>query len=333
MTETPNPPNALTAPHAEALRITRGALIGHAVGDALGVPVEFASRKARQEDPVRDMRGFGTHNQPAGTWSDDASLTLCTAQSLIDGYDLVDMGKRFTRWMLEAYWTPHGQVFDIGQTTREAIFRLDKGTPPTEAGPVSEYSNGNGSLMRMIPIGLYFAQTPVEKRLRVAMESSQLTHGHARSQLACAFYVDLVARLVQRVPYQDALQQTQQILETWIDANHPEEMEAFAPCLDNRLADRPADSISGSGYVLDTLSASLWCCLRTDCYEQAVLTAVNLGDDTDTTGAVTGGLAGLIYGMESIPRHWREQLARIGEIEVLCDLFANACVKQWEQES
>ena len=174
-----------------------GGLLGLLVGDALGVPVEFSSREQRLADPVTDMRAFGTHNQPAGTWSDDGSLALCTASSLIDaGYDLEDTARRFVGWLDEAYWTPHGKVFDIGYTTRRAIQRLRKGTPPTEAGGQREQDNGNGSLMRILPLALRFPNLPVPELLDRAHGLSCLTHAHPRAQLACGFYTVLATRLL-----------------------------------------------------------------------------------------------------------------------------------------
>jgi ADP-ribosylglycohydrolase len=139
-----------------------GALWGALVGDALGVPVEFQSRGAVQKNPVTGMRGFGTHNQPPGTWSDDSSLMLCTVDSLVscDCFDSEDLGDRFVRWKAKGYWTPQGRVFDIGIATAESLSRIAMGVPPEEAGGIDEYSNGNGSLMRILPIALWFSRAP-----------------------------------------------------------------------------------------------------------------------------------------------------------------------------
>jgi len=138
-----------------------GGLWGAVVGDALGVPIEFKSWAAIAQVPVTEMRGYGTHQQPPGTWSDDSSLLLCTAESLLNGFDLQDLGRRFVRWLDERYWTPWGQVFDVGITTREAIRRIAQGGAPEQAGSSSEQSNGNGSLMRILPVALRYADAPV----------------------------------------------------------------------------------------------------------------------------------------------------------------------------
>ncbi|MGB4437301.1 MAG: ADP-ribosylglycohydrolase family protein, partial [Acetomicrobium sp.] len=132
-----------------------GGLLGLCIGDALGVPVEFQSREKLKRNPVKDMMGYGTHNQPPGTWSDDSSLAFCLAESLCNGFDLQDIADKFVKWMYEGYWTPWGKAFDVGHTTQIAISRLKKGVDPLESGPTDERSNGNGSLMRILPLIFY----------------------------------------------------------------------------------------------------------------------------------------------------------------------------------
>ena len=309
----------------------RAALLGHAVGDALGVPVEFCSRKQLRRDPVSDLRAYGTHNQPAGTWSDDTSLTLCTAEALCEGGDLRAMAGTFERWMFEQHWTPHGEVFDIGQTTREAIFAMSRVDDPRDAGPADELSNGNGSLMRILPVALYWSRAHVEERRRQVMDSSRLTHGHIRSQLACAMYAELVAELLHGRPFGEALASAQQWVRRWIDRYDRTESQVFQGLLNPSQANFKPREISGSGYVIDCLLASLWCCANTNSYEAAVLRAVNLGDDTDTTAAVTGGLAALIHGPKSVPRLWVDRLARREEVGRLYERFAEACLRYWKE--
>ncbi|MEO8353877.1 MAG: ADP-ribosylglycohydrolase family protein, partial [Chthoniobacteraceae bacterium] len=162
-----------------------GALWGSLVGDALGVPVEFLSREAVRKNPVHGMRGFGTHNQPPGTWSDDSSLLLCTVESLAHrgGFDATDLGQRFVRWESEGHWTPHGRVFDIGIATSQALSRLAMGTAPEQSGGSDEYSNGNGSLMRIAPIALWFDNLPPNDLAATVHRASALTHRHPRSQM------------------------------------------------------------------------------------------------------------------------------------------------------
>ncbi|MEM7626107.1 MAG: ADP-ribosylglycohydrolase family protein [Planctomycetota bacterium] len=309
----------------------RAAVLGHAVGDALGVPVEFLRREQLRRRPVTGMRGHGTHRQPAGTWSDDTSLSLCLAESLCGGYNLRDQGQWFRRWWFESEWTPHGEVFDIGVTTRHAISRLERVDDPRLAGPRDVNSNGNGSLMRILPLALYLARCDPAERINASMDASCLTHGHVRSQLACAFYVELAARIINGLSLTAALRDTQVVFTDLIETRFPDERLAFTLPLKPRLADRGDKEISGSGYVIHTLGASLWCCLNSGSYEEAVLRAVNLGEDTDTTGAVTGGLAGLIYGADSIPEHWWCQLSRLADIEDLIQRFSKACEDCWKE--
>lgn len=162
----------------------RGALLGLAVSDALGVPVEFTSRPERDADPVHGMRGGGAHGQTPGTWSDDSSLTFCTAESLAAGWDLDDMGRRFVAWLRHGYWSARGAVFDVGATTRDGLLALERGTPALEAGGTDENSNGNGSLMRILPLALRFDDAEPANLVDVAHQASRLTHGHPRSQVA-----------------------------------------------------------------------------------------------------------------------------------------------------
>ncbi len=224
-----------------------GGLWGSLVGDALGVPVEFKERATVLADPVKDMRGFGSHNQPPGTWSDDGALTLCTVDSLLHTeFDTQDMGMRFVRWMNEEYWTATGVVFDVGGATADALMQIASGTLAERAGGCDEYSNGNGSLMRI----------------------------------------------------------------------------RFRRILEDELVTLPEGEIVSTGYALHTLHASLWSFLTTSRFEECVLKAVNLGGDTDTTGCVSGGLAGVHYGLSAIPQKWLQSLARHDEVESLFNRFA-----------
>lgn len=319
------PGSRSTTPISRTSRIA-GGLIGLLVGDALGVPVEFTSRKSRQADPVTGMRGYGTHNQPPGTWSDDSALALCTAASLAEtGYDLQDAAGRFVRWLDQGYWTPHGRVFDVGGTTSRAIRRLQKGTVPVEAGGRGEQDNGNGSLMRILPLALCYSDLPVEELLVRAHALSCLTHAHPRSQMACGFYSVLATRLLAGMAPEAAYEQTVALVSPYyqkepFQAELPHYQRAFS----GRIAETAGADISSSGYVVHTLEASLWCLLRSSTYAEAVLAAVNLGEDTDTTGAVTGGLAGIVHGLEGIPGTWGQSLARRDEALELAGRLAQA---------
>ncbi|MBF9238391.1 ADP-ribosylglycohydrolase family protein [Hymenobacter sp. BT683] len=308
----------------------RSALLGLAVGDALGVPVEFQSRAVRRRDPVTGMRAYGTHHQPAGTWSDDASLTFCLAEALADGYSVRRLADHCARWYQDAFWTPHGRVFDIGITTREALQRLQN--LPQEASPLvggrDEMSNGNGALMRVLPLAFYQAQAPLAVRFRRIADAAAVTHGHLRSALACFLYLELAAHLraglTPAVAYARLCEDAPaQFEELQLPAG---EAALFARFLGGQLASVPEAAIASSGYVLHTLEAAVWCLLRHATYAETVLAAVNLGDDTDTTGAVAGGLAGLCYGEGGIPVEWHGALARRADIEDLAHRAAVGCV-------
>ena len=316
-----------------------GALLGLAVGDALGVPVEFQSRAALQAQPVTTMQGYGTHNQPPGTWSDDSSLAFCLAESLCTGYDLNDLARRFINWREYGYWTPHGTVFDIGIATSRAIRRLPTVKSPTLAGGIDDEDNGNGSLMRILPLLAFIYDKPIADRYRITTEVSSLTHGHLRSVLACFIYLEMARQLTLGLNKWDALRAMQHTVNqffTEYPPHDPDELRMYSPILENPalpsratpLRLRAEDEIRSSGYVLHTLEASLWCFLTTDSYAEAVLKAVNLGSDTDTTGCVTGGLAGLYYGVEAIPADWLQVLARRSDIDDLAARLAKSIDNQ-----
>ncbi|SHN45757.1 ADP-ribosylglycohydrolase family protein [Chitinophaga sp. CF418] len=292
----------------------KDALLGVATGDALGVPVEFRSRSSLLRDPVTTMRGYGTHHQPPGTWSDDSSLTFCLAEMLCKGYDLQNLANRFVNWKNYSYWTPHGDVFDIGIATAEAITRLQTGTSPTLAGGITEGSNGNGSLMRILPLLFYIKDMPIEERFKHVQEVSSLTHAHLRSVNACFIYLELALAILKG---QSKAAAYETVCFTLPDFLQNGEASYFSDILSGHLPQFPIEKIHGSGYVLRTLEAAIWCLLNTNSYSEAVLQAVNLGDDTDTTAAVTGGLAGLLYGWETIPADWLNVLAKRDAIEQL----------------
>ena len=315
---------------------TRAALLGLAVGDALGVPVEFIGRAARRADPVTGLRGYGTHRQPPGTWSDDSSLTFCLAETLATaGYDVADAARRFGRWYEESYWTAHNQVFDVGIATADALRALRRGTSPLQSGGTDEYSNGNGSLMRILPLVFATSGWPVAERFRACQEMSGITHAHIRSVVACFIYTEMARQLLATGDKLVAYKAMQEIVNDYLQAGalvSELELRQFHRILENPYGDfaiRPLVAyeeaeIASSGYVVHTLEAALWCLLRHDTYAATVLAAVNLGDDTDTTGAVAGGLAGLAYGEAGIPAEWRAGLARRADIEELAQRLAMA---------
>nr|WP_293110062.1 ADP-ribosylglycohydrolase family protein [Okeania sp. SIO2F4] len=290
-------------------------LMGVCIGDALGVPVEFSSRNERRMNPVTEMVGYGAHNQPAGTWSDDSSMTLCLAECLCDGFDLEAIAHSFYRWRYEDYWTPRGKVFDIGGTTAAAISRIKKGRPAIEAGGRDDRNNGNGSLMRILPLAYTYKNTNFAELIQQVHDCSCITHGHLRSQMACGIYISIAICLLEGLEAKKAyLQGIENIKQIYSEEKYGSELHRFRKIFSGEVQNIPITRIHASGYVLDTLEASLWCLLNTNSFAEAVLKAVNLGEDTDTTGAVTGGLAGIYYGIENIPNEWIEVIARKDDI-------------------
>lgn len=304
-----------------------GGLHGSLVGDALGVPVEFQSRQARRSDPVTSMRAFGTWNQPAGTWSDDGSLLLCSVESLAKtGFDPEDMGERFVRWLQTGYWAAHGRVFDIGNATRQALDRIRSGTPAIEAGGRRETDNGNGSLMRILPVSLYAHPHDTAVARDQLHQASAITHGHARSLMACEFHGLIVRELLAGSTPMAAMKAAQAAFAA--SNAHSPELPAFAALLQPDFAATPEQKIKSGGYVMHTLEAALWCLLNTGSFAECVLSAVNLGEDTDTTGCVAGGLAGVLHGIESIPQDWLDALPRQDDLRELFDRFIKTAANQ-----
>ena len=316
--------------HHQTAIVTAG-IVGLAVGDALGVPVEFQSRRRLARDPVTNMRSGGVHRQLAGTWSDDTSLVLCLVESICEaGIDHVDQSARFVDWLYRAHWTPRGDVFDVGLATSKAIRRLSSGVAPMEAGLSNERSCGNGSLMRILPLALYLAYVEPSLRIQTVMDCSRLTHRHVRCQIACAFFVEIGAAIVWGAKMKDAISLAQSQIKPLIEDRFPAEKKPFGRLLGPNLETLDRSEVSGSGYVIDCLEASLWCALQADSYRDGVLAAVNLGEDTDTTGAVTGGLLGLRFGIDDIPVDWKNIIARSDDVMTLSERFRNVCWNQWQ---
>ena len=315
----------------------RGAVIGFAAADALGVPVEFMERQDIARDPVTDMRGWGTYMQPPGTWSDDTGMVLATMDSLVSGYDPENMMQRFVMWSHgDTYW-PYDQVFDMGMTINKAIGRYKTGVPSLACGLSGEKDNGNGSLMRILPAALYlYPETGPnicrnEKAMSRVHEISKLTHAHPRSMIACGMYVSVACQLLAGQEIRAAVHTG--VLEAagfYIEKDYVTQLNHFT-----RLADidsfrrLPAKEISSTGYVVDTLEAALWCLLNTDSYKECVLKAVNLGQDTDTVAAVAGGLAGIFYGIGAVPPAWQLMMPKTGFMDILCrQLYSERYEKQ-----
>lgn len=306
-----------------------GGLIGLVVGDALGVPVEFTGRHSRDLDPVTGMRGFGTHNQPPGTWSDDGAMALASAAAFVaHGADDLAQLRGFLGWLDDAQWTAHGRVFDVGNTTRNSLMRVRLDFPLDETGGADELDNGNGSLMRILPASCWWFGTGTATVIQRLGQSSAYTHAHIRSRLCCALHALVGEALIEGASIDAALSTASQRLRRHVP---PEERTALARLLDGTCLALPRDRVPSDGYVVSTLEASCWCLQQHRDFPSAVLAAVNLGGDTDTTAAVTGGLAGLRCGLEGIPPDWIAALPRQEEILNLTEQFADVCLEQWSK--
>ncbi|MBQ9941989.1 MAG: ADP-ribosylglycohydrolase family protein [Christensenellaceae bacterium] len=311
-------------------------MLGLAVGDALGVPVEFKSRAQLDAQPVRGMLGHGTHDQPAGTWSDDTTMALCTMEAITKDEGTAGAMQRFCRWVQEGYMTAHGQLFDIGMATRKAIMLyMQVGLSPEECGGRAANENGNGSLMRILPLAYVLAQSRDKDGVMGLIHAhSCLTHAHPRSQMACGIYCQVAARLILGSAGREAVEAGLERARRYYGqkSEFAGEMATFADLTLAGLQSAAREDIQSSGYVVHTLKAALWCLLHTQSYGECVLAAVNLGEDTDTTAAVAGGLAGLLYGTGGIEQEWLDTLAAREDIEELCRRFAMRLARSGEDE-
>lgn len=284
-------------------------IMGLVVGDALGVPVEF---KKRDTYKITDMTGYGTYNQPPGTWSDDSSLTLATLDSMVKlgKIDPADIMQNFFYWLNTGMFTPYGKVFDVGGGTRRAIERSANGKGISQFGGKTYMDNGNGALMRILPVAM-LPEFP-EKESEV-LSVAHLTHAHFISDFACKVYVAIVENLMNGAEKERAVFSGVQRFQ---NSSMPVEYSRLP-----NIQGLRRDEIRSSGYVVDTLEAALWCFLNTNTYRDCVLAAVNLGEDTDTIAAIAGGLAGIYYGCDGesgIPNEWIAQIPRRDWIKALC---------------
>ena len=304
-----------------ALSRYRGALLGLATGDAVGTTVEF--KRPGSFPPVTDMVGGGPFGLEPGQWTDDTSMALCLADSLLerDGFDPADQMRRYLRWYREGYLSSNGKCFDIGNTVADALQRHERTGDPF-SGSTNPRSAGNGSIMRLAPVPLFYAYAPAEAIARAA-ESSRTTHGATEAVDACRYLAGLLAGAVRGVPKETLLSSRY--------APDPAAWErvplapAIAAIADGSFKRKDPPQIKGTGYVVESLEAALWALHRTASFEEGCLAAVNLGDDADTTAAVYGQLAGAIYGEDAIPSRWRDKLTLRSCIEQLAeDLHARA---------
>jgi ADP-ribosyl-[dinitrogen reductase] hydrolase len=292
----------------------RGALVGLACGDALGTTVEFAPRGTF--DPLTDLVGGGPFGLEPGQWTDDTSMALCLAESLLEcaAFDPVDQLNRYVRWYRDGHLSATGRCFDIGITTSRALGEFERSADP-RSGPTDRMSAGNGSIMRLAPVVLAYFPDRVRAR-HFAAESSKTTHGAAEAVDACQILADILSSLLAGETMETA------ILSSAMPSSESPGLQSIVAA---EYRAKPESAIRGSGYVVHSLEAALWCFWHANSFEEAVLRAANLGDDADTTAAVCGQLAGTHWGLTAIPEHWRKRLTLVDQIELFADrLFAAA---------
>ena len=301
-------------------------IIGFAVGDALGVPVEFSSREKLKQYPLTEMIGYGSHYVSEGNWSDDTSLTLATMDSILEneGIDYSDLMVKFVCWCNDAKYTSEGKVFDIGITTREALIKFMNGISPLYCGSKESFDNGNGSLMRILPVIYYLFSNKliVEEQVKIINNVSSLTHAHEVSCLGCMIFSNYVKSLLNGHNKYDALNEAKSF--NYSKFYSINSINMYERILSGDIFNISVNSINSSGYIVDTLEAVLWCTLNSNSYKDAILTAINLGGDTDTIGALTGAINGLIYGRDQIPDKWLNKMKRLDYLEEISNNFIDS---------
>jgi ADP-ribosylglycohydrolase len=288
----------------------RGALLGLAAGDALGTTLEFTAPGSFT--PIDDMVGGGPFNLRPGEWTDDTSMALCLAESLLEckGFDPIDQLARYVRWMREGHHSSNGECFDVGTTVRLALGRFERTGQPS--GSTEERSAGNGSLMRLAPVPLFFAADAAVAVAKAA-ESSRTTHAHPEAVDACRYFAGLLLGALAGASKEQLLQPA---FSPSPDVWRSEPLSpAIATVAEGSFLRSEPPAIRGGGYVTHSLEAALWAFAKSTCFEDGALLAVNLGDDADTTGAIYGQLAGAFYGVDSIPERWRKKLAKLDVLE------------------
>ena len=293
----------------------RGALLGLAVGDAIGTTVEFKQRGTFR--PLTDMVGGGPFKLLPGQWTDDTSMALCLAASLVEnGFDTLDQMQRYTLWHDEGYMSSNGHCFDIGNATSTALERFRRSGNPV-AGSTRSDSAGNGSIMRLAPVPIYYLDTP-ERAIELSEAQSKTTHRAPECLMSCRLLAEALIRALQGLPKDQLMAPSQQILPM---------SDALKSIAEGQYKTKSETQIRGTGYVVESLEAAFWCFWQTDSFKDCVLLAANLGDDADTTAAVAGQLAGAFYGETGIPQPWLKKLTMVKEIGQLAEQLANRIPK------
>lgn len=278
----------------------------------MGVPIEFTDRETLIKNPITQMTGYGTYNQPEGTWSDDTSMTVATMDAIITKKEInyKSIMSNFLSWFAVGKYTATGSMFDIGATCSDALAKYSSGSyEPLDCGMDDINSNGNGSLMRMLPIAIYayYKKLDDDEIINLVNDISSLTHAHEISKMACFIYVRYVMCLLDG---KDKVESYEEIKKHDYTSYSEGTIKVFDRVLKTDISKYSLDEIKSTGYVVDSLEASLWVILNTESFKQAIIGSINLGNDTDTIGAITGSMAGIIYGYESIPDIWLDKLKK-----------------------
>lgn len=291
-------------------RDLKGCIMGAIIGDALGVNYELVPRKTKKEIYLE-----------IGKFSDDSSMILCTMESLtrLKDYSAKDIANTFLKWLYEGYWTPQGIVLDCGRTTAYSLRQYkEKGV---FAGDDSDNSCGNGSLMRIMPI-LFYIYKNRNERFKTINEFSSITHPHIRCVIGCSIYSEIALNLLDGMDKITAYNSMKEvILDEYSD--YPEELEVYARILNNNIYEYKESTFSGSGYIVDTLESSIYSFINSKSYTDSIKTSISFGEDTDTLACITGGLAGLYYGYDKIPKRYINDLDRRNDIIKLLNDFNN----------
>ena len=326
--------------------------LGFVLADSMGVPVEFSQRHILKNRPVEFPMGFGTYNQPIGTWSDDTSMTLCILYEILETGTLdasfIPLANRFLDWKNKGYYTPHMKLFDIGITVRESLlnYEINK-TLPIYCGGKGERDNGNGALMRMLPITVYCIfnnKLSENEKIELIFNQNSITHGHNISHLCTLFYYNLYKTILSKVEQiqttlfsnnlnaitqlkLECLREAQIITIEFINNNLKFKTDAahLNTILTSDFTKIKEDDIKSTGFVIHTLEAVIWSFINSNNYSSAILKAINLGGDTDTIGAITGSICGLFYGLDDNALEWVSTLARKEEIIYSSYLLGNIC--------
>lgn len=330
--------------------IWKDGIIGLVVGDALGLPAQFTTREEIKANPIKGMEGYGICCMPEGTWSDDSSMAIAILDSIrrCEDLDVKDIMNNFVKWLYKGEFTPYGEAFDIGLTCMEAIERYVVHRDLDTCGRVGERANGNGGLMRIMPVCLWTYECEKtgkyteDDAMNAVHKLTAVTHNHLRAHMASGIYYFMVKAVLEykggigemaeangesneMIDHKSSLMK---VLQIGID----NAMKYYGRYSENyyelgyykrlfyleKFALVEEDDIRSSGYVVDSIEAAVWSLITTDSYKECLLKAVNLGDDADTVGAIAGGLAGLYYGYESIPEEWLDEIVRREWIEEMC---------------